>query len=142
MEIIYASAEHKNEVYALLCELKGAEIDKTRFEALFFQNLERNDIFYLLAVEDNSVLGFASIHIQPLLHHVGYVGEIQEFIVSEKHQGQGIGTLMCNNLKQIAVENKCVLLEVSCNQSRINSHLFYLKQGMDNSHYKFTLPLS
>ena len=142
MEIIKASAKNKNDVYALLCELEGTTIDNNLFETMFLQNIENEDIFYLLAIEDHIVLGFASLHIQRLLHHVGNVGEIQEIIVEKKHQGQGIGATLYNKLKQIAIEKRCVLLEVCCNQRRIESHEFYHKQGMKNTHYKFTIPLA
>jgi len=72
---------------------------------------------------------------------VSKVAEIQEIVVSKYYQGQGIGKMLFNRLKEIAVENKCVLLEVCCNQIREKSHEFYLKQNMKNSHYKFTLNL-
>ena len=141
MEIIKASAKNKNDVYALICELKGAKIDNNLFETVFLQNVENEDIFYLLAIEDHMAVGFASLHIQRLLHHVGNVGEIQEIVVDKKYQGQGIGTMLYNRLKRIAIERKCDLLEVCCNQRRIESHVFYHKQGMKNTHYKFTAPL-
>ena len=141
MEIIYATEKYKNDVYTLLCELEHTELNKTQVESLFLQNIKRKDIFYLLAVEADIVLGFASLHIQSLLHHVGAVGEIQELIVNSKYRGKGVGTALYNNLKQIAIDNQCILLEICCNQLRKESHLFYSKQGMKNSHYKFTLSL-
>jgi len=141
MKIIDATEKHRNEVYALLCELEHGELNKARFEELFLQNVKNRDVFYLLAVEDGMVRGFASLHIQSLLHHVGAVGEIQEIVVTSEHRGRGIGKMLYDRLKQIAEDNQCVSFEVCCNQLRAGSHLFYLSQGMKNSHYKFTLPL-
>ena len=142
MEIIRASVENKNAVYALLCELENKKIDRAQFETSFLRNMTNKDIFYLLAVENDVVVGFASIHVQLLLHHAGPVGEIQEIIVNKKYRGQNVGKMLYHSLKEIAEENSCVLLEVCCNQSRIESHPFYLSQGMQNTHYKFTLPLT
>ena len=142
MEIIRALAEHQNTVYDLICELEETAIDKTQFESTFLHNMENEDVYYLLAIENEVVLGFASLHIQLLLHHAGAVGEIQEFIVVNKCRGQGVGMLLFQRLKQIAQERGCVLFEVCCNQSRIKSHSFYVNRRMENTHYKFTLPLA
>ena len=139
MEIIYADEKHINGIYALLCALEGEEIDKARFETVYLNNLENRDIYYLVAVENGAVAGFASLHIQQLLHHGGAVGEIQEIVVASEYRGQGMGSELYKSIKQIAVEQNCVLLEVCCNKIRTESHNFYLKQGMQGTHYKFTM---
>ena len=141
MEIVCALAEHQNAVYDLICELEGKAIDKTQFELAFLHNITNEDIYYLLAIENDVLLGFASLHIQLLLHHAGTIGEIQEFIVDHKSRGQGVGMMLYQGLKQIAMERGCVSFEVSCNQSRKESHSFYINRGMGNTHHKFTLPL-
>ena len=141
MKFLPATIENSQDVYYLLCELEHAELDKALFEEIFRKNIVNSDIHYLLAIDNENVIGFASLHIQHLLHHVSKVAEIQEIVVSKYYQGQGIGKMLFNRLKEIAVENKCVLLEVCCNQIREKSHEFYLKQNMKNSHYKFTLNL-
>lgn len=97
--------------------------------------------FYYLAIQDDIVFGFATVHFQYLLHHMGKVAELQELVVLSSKQGLGIGSLLFEKIKEIAIENECILLEVCCNQIREFSHKFYLKQGMKNSHYKFTMPL-
>lgn len=141
MQCLYATIENSQDVYYLLCELEHTELDKALFEEIFRKNIVNPDIHYLLVIDNQNIIGFASLHIQYLLHHASKVAEIQEIVVSKYYQGQGVGKMLFNHLKEIAVKNKCVLLEVCCNQIRKKSHEFYLKQNMKNSHYKFTLNL-
>lgn len=141
MECINVTMENSEDVYYLLCELEHTEVDKKSFEEVFKNNLVNPDIHYLLATDKQNIIGFASLHIQHLLHHVAKVAEIQEIIVDKHYQGQGVGKMLFNRLKEIAIENECVLIEVCCNQIRKKSHEFYLKQNMKSSHYKFTLNL-
>ncbi len=141
MQYVVAEKENLPDVYRLVCELEHAELDRAAFEKVYEGNLANPDIYYLLAMDDQVVAGFASLHIQCLLHHIGRVGEVQELIVSKHYQGQGIGRELFDKLKETAAANGCVLLEVCCNQSRKESHKFYLKQNMKNSHYKFTSDL-
>ncbi len=141
LQCINATIENSEDVYHLLCELEHIELDKASFEEIFRKNVINPDIHYLLAMDNQNIIGFASLHIQSLLHHVSKVAEIQEIVVSKHYQGQGVGQILFNRLKEIAIENECALLEVCCNQIREKSHEFYLKQNMKNSHYKFTLSL-
>jgi len=141
MEIVTAIIEHSNEIYELICELENEFLDKEEFLQIFQSNLNNKNIYYLVALEESSIIGFASLHIQKLLHHCARIGEIQELIVSKARQGSGVGTELFIHIKEIADKNNCEILEVCCNRRREKSHQFYLKQGMEQSHFKFTYNL-
>ena len=142
MEIIEAQYEDFDDVYQLICELENTIFDKQALLKVYSHNLTSDDVHYVLAVEDAHVIGFASLHIQQLLHHASKIGELQEIIVCQEKQGIGIGEILFEAVKEIAVNNQCMQLEICCNQTRKASHEFYLKQGTKNSHYKFTMPIS
>lgn len=141
MDIIKADIKHFDSVYSLICELENEQVDKKALFQIYKKNIVAPDIYYYLAIQDGKAVGFATVHFQHLLHHMGKVAELQELVVVKSKQGLGIGSLLFEKIKEIAIENGCVLLEVCCNQVREFSHKIYLKQGMKNSHYKFTLPL-
>lgn len=141
MEIIKATVNHLDSVYELVCELEGEKLNKNDFSRIYMNNINHDDIHYLVAVEQSDIIGFASLHIQKLLHHCAEVGEIQEIIITKKWQGSSIGTLLFKRITEIAVLNKCLQLEVCCNKIREKSHSFYIKQGMIKSHYKFVYDL-
>jgi len=139
MEIRYAEGKDARDVYALLCELEEKVLDWDDFERVYRRNVEKEHIIYLLAIEEEQPIGFASLHVQELLHHTGNVAEIQELVVRGDWQGRGVGALLFAHVRQIAKECGGELLEVCCNQKRVRSHAFYEKQRMANSHYKFTM---
>jgi len=144
VEIVKANINHLEAIYTLICELENKNLNKNDFSQIYRDNINNDNIFYLIAVEASDIsdiIGFASLHIQKLLHHCGKVGEIQEIIIAKNQQGSGVGTALFNRIKEIAVINNCTLLEVCCNKIREKSHKFYLKQGMAQSHYKFVLDL-
>ena len=141
MEIIEARIDHLEDVYKLLCELENETLDKSKFTQIYRDNMYNSNIHYFLAIDELNVVGFASLHLQKLLHHCAQVGEIQEIIISKNQQGKGTGTALFNKLKETAIRYNCLLLEVCCNVLREKSHNFYLKQDMKKSHYKFTYQL-
>ena len=141
MQIEEATLEHIDDVYKIICELEKRPIDKEQFRTIYEDNLKDNNVYYLIALDDSKVIGFASLHIGKLLHHSSRVGEIQEIVVTRNYQGRGIGTALYISLKNIARKNNCSQLEVCCNLKRKKTHDFYLKQGMRQTHYKFVAKL-
>ena len=142
MELLKATIDNLDDVYKLLCELEDEVLDKSIFAEIYKDNVNNKSIHYILAIVESNVIGFGSLHIQKLLHHCSNIAEVQEIIISKNQQGSGIGTMIFDELKRIATSSGCLQLEVCCNLSRSKSHEFYLKQGMEKSHYKFTCVLN
>ncbi len=137
VKILEASLDNLDGIYGLICELDNEIIDRVRFEKMYENNLKDNMIHYIVAVYDLKVIGFASLHIQNLIHHLDKIGEIQEIIVSKAYQGNGLGKMLFEKIKDIALLEGCPQIEVCCNMMREKSHEFYLKNNMKKSHYKF-----
>ncbi|HML49112.1 MAG TPA: GNAT family N-acetyltransferase [Clostridia bacterium] len=136
-----AAAEDAGTLHRFIEALEGAAIDRWRFDELYFENLRSEDIVYLLALEAGEPVGFASLHVQRLLHHAAKIAEIQEIYVDPAYRKLGIGRALFQAARQEAEGRGCAQLEVCCNQVRKGSHVFYERQGMRNTHYKFTLPM-
>jgi Acetyltransferases len=141
MEIVNAEIKHFDDVYKLICELENEHMNREKLFHIYEENTQNPNVYYLLAQIDFEIVGFVSVHIQPLLHHASRIAEIQELIVAENKRGIGIGEALFAKAKEISQKTECVQLEVCCNQVRTKSHNFYSKQGMKNNHYKFTLLL-
>ena len=138
MEIINARPEHFPQIYSLICELEEAPLDRAKLEAVYLRNLTDPGIHYLIALENGGAAGFASVHVQCLLHHGGKIAELQEIVVAESRRGQGIGSLLFSEAEKTARAAGCLQLEVCCNRKRTARHRFYERQGMAASHFKFT----
>ncbi len=128
-------------VHQLINALENVTTNFDLFKDIYLNNLQQPSIVYLVAKVASKVVGFISAHGQLLLHHTGYVYEIQEFYVQAAYQGLGIGSALLNNL-EVAVKNKsAVSLEVTAQKKRTQAHRFYIKNKFINTHLKFTKQL-
>lgn len=138
MKITNARPEHFPQIYSLICELEEASLDRSKLEAVYLRNLADPGIHYLIALENGEAAGFASVHVQYLLHHGGKIAELQEIVVARERRGQGLGGRLFSEVEKTARAAGCLQLEVCCNRKRTDSHRFYERQGMAASHFKFT----
>lgn len=136
-----AEQKDKIEIYELICLLEDIRIPPDLFDPIFEKNLADSSIFYFVSEHDLKITGFMSLHIQHLLHHWGKVAEIQELCVQTDDRNKGTGKMLLETAIKTAKENGCELIELAANNKRTKAHGFYSKNGFNNSHFKFTLPL-
>lgn len=141
IKIRKAENQDSNLVYVLICQLVGFEFDKNSFEVTFQNNMKKESIFYWVIENNESVIGFVSLHIQNLLHHQRKVAEVQELCVDEKFTGMGFGKLLLDTAIQEAEKQNCEIIELAASNKRVNAHRFYEREGWQRSHYKFTRKL-
>ena len=125
-------------VYDLITSLMKVSLDRESFHDVFIQNLRDDTVLYYVAESDGYVVGFASLHILPQLHHAGLVGEILELIVQESLRGRGIGAQLVLRLEQEAKKRGCVSVEVTTKKSRVEAQRFYEHMGFTRTHENFT----
>ena len=114
-------------VYALICELKQAEFDHHAFRVGFNANLRDPNMRYHLA--------------QFHLHHVNWIGEIQELVVMPQARGLNIGSKLLAWAEEEARQAGAEMTELSTNVKRHDAHRFYLREGYEQSHFRFTKAL-
>lgn len=123
-------------VYRFLCELSDKVYDPDLFRQCFEINLRSNKNIYLVVEADHEVAGFLSCHGQLLLHHTGWVYEIQEMYVSNKFRDKGIGRQLLHCLEERLNNIGYDVLEVSSNLKREDAHRFYKSAGFQHTHAK------
>jgi len=129
-------------IYEFICKLEEQALDFELFEEIFAQNIQHPNRHYLMACHDQqTAIGCASMHAQKLLHHCGLVGEIQEMYVLPQYSSLGVGKLLLEALKAIAQRDKCVLLEVTSHNKRIDTHRFYDQNDFIGTHTKFVMKI-
>ena len=89
LTILPAGEEHLDTVYDMICKLEETRLSYPGFCHAYRTNLAEKRIRYFLAARGEELLGFASLHIEELLHHASPVGELQELIVREEARGTG-----------------------------------------------------
>ena len=125
-------------VYDLITALMGFPIEWDAFHDVFVRNLHDESVLYYVVECDESVAGFASLHIEPRLHHAGLVGEIQELVVHETVRSRGIGAELVARLEQDAEKRGCVSIEVTTRRTRVDAQRFYERMGFLATHLNFT----
>jgi PhnO protein len=126
-------------VRILLDELEERIADPSIFHLIFNEYLQRAEAVFLVAEVDQKVIGFISCLGQRLLHHEGWVYEIQELIVTEAFQGKKIGQALIEEVRKRIEPRGIKSIEVCSNKRRKMAHTFYQAVGFANSHEKFTI---
>lgn len=136
-----ASESDSESVYAFICELEEIVLDRVQFENVFRHNLINPLVRYLIAEWNGQAVGFASCHIQFVLHHTGKVAEIQELYVHPDYRNQRIGQALVTAIDALARQQGAVNLEVTTNQKRSDTIRFYEREHFVRTHVKLVKPI-
>ena len=82
-----------------------------------------------------------SVHLQFHLHHVNWIGEIQELVVMPQARGLNVGSKLLAWAEEEARQAGAEMTELSTNVKRHDAHRFYLREGYEQSHFRFTKAL-
>jgi PhnO protein len=140
-ELRPATLADTDTVYALICELKQSAFDRHAFNAGFAANLAERNLHYHLALLDGEVVGMIGLHMQFHLHHVNWVGEIQELVVMPQARGFGVGSKLLGWAEEYARLAGAELTELSTSTKRYDAHRFYEREGYQQTHFRFTKPM-
>jgi PhnO protein len=141
METIIRRAEKKDlkTIYSFICDLEKNKFDLQVFEKIFYENLITDKNIYLVAENESGIiLGYISCHGQMLLHHCDCVFEIQEFYVEKHFRKLGIGSKLITALQTEIDKLNHSLIEVTANKNRVATHKYYLNQGFQETHKKYS----
>lgn len=125
-------------IRALLDELENRASNQAIFHTNFLYYLGNTNNIFRVIEKNSNIIGFISCIGQPLLHHEGWVYEIQELVISKAFQRGGFGRALIEHVRNEVSTRGGVSLEVTTNKRRKNAHVFYQSVGFINSHEKFT----
>jgi GNAT superfamily N-acetyltransferase len=88
------------------------------------------------------ILGTFALLIMNNLAHMGSSSAIvEDVLVSNNHQGQGIGQMMMLHAMELARKAQCYKLVLSSNHKRQKAHYFYRKLGFSEHGLSFHVDL-
>lgn len=135
--IVKACLEDMEDIYNLMCILENKELDKEHFVQTYQQNIQDEDVIYLVYKEDR-ILGFISFVVHHYLHHDRDMGEIVELVVLPECRGKRIGQQLLQAIEKKAIDLHLEQIELSTSTYRKQAHHFYEQNGYEMSHYNYT----
>lgn len=135
--IVKADLEDMEDIYNLMCILENKELDKEHFVQTYQQNIQDEDVIYLVYKEDR-ILGFISFVVHHYLHHDRDMGEIVELVVLPECRGKRIGQQLLQAIEKKAIDLHLEQIELSTSTYRKQAHHFYEQNGYEMLHYNYT----
>lgn len=108
-----------------------------RGRAGFKYAVHDRDADVLLALDDERVVGLASVYADILSIRYGPRCWLQDLVVTSSHRGLGVGAMLIDAASDWARDRGCTHLELSSGEGRKDAHRFYRAQGMSQS-FNFT----
>ena len=102
-----------------------------------WDSIEKNNIKYFLAKENNEVIGTCYIAIIPNLTRTGQsIGYVENVIIDEKHRKKGIGRKLMEMAINYAKEENCYKVVLQSRMDRKEAHKFYESIGFSGNSKK------
>lgn len=96
--------EDLDEVYELMNILYEGNLKYDRFKDIYKLKLQDKNSYYIVAVEDNNIVGVLTSELQEKLHRERLQLFIEDLIVEEKRRNNGIGKALIENAVNYAKE--------------------------------------
>jgi PhnO protein len=136
-ELRPATRDDTDAVYGLICELKQKEYDRNTFAAGFAANLNNPNQRYQLALVNGNIVGLIGIQMMFPLNLNCWIGEIQELVILPQMRGLNVGQRLLAWAEDEARNSGANLMELSSGKVRTDAHRFYLREGYQQSHFRF-----
>lgn len=130
-----------NAVYDLICALESKQLPFENFREIYEEQINNKNYYCIVCEYDNNIIGVLNLRFEKQLHHAECIAEIMEFVINSSFRKNGIGKEMFNMACRISKDAGCTQIELATNRSRSGAHRFYSREGMNNSHFKFSKPL-
>jgi N-acetylglutamate synthase-like GNAT family acetyltransferase len=113
------------------------ELDLCVAEAIWKKSEAKNTITYLVAVENNEVVGTCNIAIIDNLTRSGRpYGIIENVITAIKYRRKGIGKVLIEKAVELAKINNCYKVILLSSSKRFEAHKFYEAIGFNSNSKK------
>jgi len=97
-----------------------------------WEKIEKNDIKYFIATEDNKIISSCYLAIIPNLTRNGKSnGFIENVITDTQYRKRGIGKKVIEMAIEYGKQNNCYKIVLQSSYKRKGNHIFYEKCGFD-----------
>lgn len=101
----------------------------------YLQIKDSRNCMLIVAEYNNEIIALLQIIFIPTLTYNGTLrAEVEGVRVKSNYRSLGIGRLMFQYVKELAITKKCGLIQLTTNKSRIDAQKFYKSIGFIDSH--------
>lgn len=137
MEIRRITLNDLDRVFELLNELYENKLKYEIFERIYKLKLNDENSYYIIAIEDNKIIGVLTSELQVKLHRAKKQSFIEDLIVDKDHRSKGVGKALLENAVEYAKNNDCEVIELTSYIKNENAHKFYENNNFIKHSYKF-----
>ena len=130
-----------DKVYELMNILYEGKLKYDRFKDIYKLKLQEENSYYIVALEEDNVVGVLTSELQEKLHRERLQLFIEDLIVEESKRNNGIGKALIENAVNYAKDNNCEVVELTSYKDNIKAHKFYENNGFINHSIKFKMYL-
>ena len=131
-----------DEVILLLRQLwADKSVDPLTLRPIFDRALVSSSKTYLVATDENRVIGFGSLNLKDDLWPDGRVAYLDQLVVDTEYRKKGVGEQLLERLVSTAQQKNCCCIELTSAFYRNESHQFYEKRGFARRAFIFTKEL-
>jgi ribosomal protein S18 acetylase RimI-like enzyme len=129
-------------LYAQPAMDNGKVLPLEQAEQLFAQFSLYPNYRLFVACDNDVIVGtFALLVMHNLAHQGTPSALVEDVVVSDAHQSQGIGRDMMHHAMALAREAGCYKLVLSSNQKRERAHAFYESLGFQRHGFSFSIEI-
>jgi len=129
-------------LYAQPAMDNGKVLPLEQAEQLFAQFSLYPNYRLFVACDNDVIVGTFALLVMHNLAHQGTPSAIvEDVVVSDAHQSQGIGRDMMHHAMTLAREAGCYKLVLSSNQKRERAHAFYESLGFQRHGFSFSIEI-
>lgn len=133
MNIRLATIADKEPILQLLDEMSvmfhASDVPSQIGGPVFEEIIEREDTKIFVAEDKGKLIGLATLYMLPNIRHGWHRGHIEDFFVTEKYRGKGIGTQLFAAIKVFCHKQGLRVIKLDSEKNLVAAHAFYEKNG-------------
>lgn len=137
MEIRKILLKDLDEIFKLLNQLYENKLNYEKFKEIYKMKLDDKNSYYIVAIENNKIIGVLTSELQIKLHRANKQSFIEDLIVDENYRNRGIGKALLQNAVNYAKNNNCEVIELTSYINNEKAHKFYQNNRFIKHSYKF-----
>lgn len=137
MEIRKITLNDLEKVFEIMKQLYKETLKFEKFQEIYKLKLTDENSYYIVAVENEQIVGILTAELQTKLHREKKQIFIEDLVVDENCRNRGIGKELLQNAINYAKNNACDIVELTSYIDNEKAHKFYENNGFIKHSYKF-----